>query len=113
MAKKKVAKPAAVKASKNSAAKGRTITKEIAQQFLNDPDAVDLNSYGGINKAAAVSLAAYTGKYLTLNGIRELSAEVADGLAEYMGYRIELNGLGYLDESAAEGLAQYSGSVSY
>ena len=88
MAKKKVAKPAAVKASSKSVAKGKTITKRIAKQYLNDPDAVDLNSYERIDRAAAVCLADYTGKYLTLNGIRELPAEAADGLAEYMGYRI-------------------------
>ena len=111
MGEKKVAKPAAVQASTKSAAKGKTITKQIAKQYLNDPDAVDLNSFERIDRAAAVCLADYTGKYLTLNGIKELPAAAADGLAEYMGYRIELNGLGYLDESAAEGLARYSGSL--
>ena len=82
MAKKKVAKPAAVKASKKSAAEGKTITKEIAQRYLKDH--LVISRFQQLDDEAATLLGSGFG-WLHLEGLTTLSDFAAASLAEHAG----------------------------
>ena len=86
------------------------LTKEIAQQFLEDEDSVDLAEFTSIEDAAAVSLSKVDG-WLSLNGLTSLSDEAAESLGKVKGV-LNLNGLTELSDAAAEGLGKNEGGLS-
>jgi len=62
----------------------KKLTLKIAQNFLNDPDGVNLNDYTSIDDAAAQALAQHKGK-LYLKGLTSLSDAAAQALAQHKG----------------------------
>ena len=55
------------------------LTPEIAEQFLEDPESIELHEFTVVDEAAAEILAGYDG-YLNLSGLKEISQEVAGHL---------------------------------
>lgn len=100
------------------------LTKEIAENFLNDPDSVDLAAFIAVDDAAAEVLARYT-KSLCLNNLESLSEEAARALASHSpsderyrlfdGATLDIGsyyGDVKLTPSALELLAMYQGKLS-
>jgi hypothetical protein len=55
------------------------LTPEIAEQFLEDPESIELHEFTVVDEAAAEILAGYDG-YLNLSGLKEIPQEVAEHL---------------------------------
>jgi hypothetical protein len=89
------------------------LTAEIAQQFLNEPDYVDLDDYTSIQDDAAVILAKYKGKCLNLDGLTRLSDSAAESLRKHQGEGLSLEGLPELSDAAAESLGNHMGEWLY
>jgi hypothetical protein len=116
------------------AAKGATLTLDIAKKFLEDSEGVDLQEFTSITDDAADALAQHEGDLvlnglislsdaaavalakhqaeLSLNGLTSLSDAAAAALAKHKGYGLSLNGLASLSEAAATALANYEGNLS-
>ena len=62
------------------------LTKEIAEQFLEDEYAVGLNQFTSIEDAAAERLSKFEGENLYLNGLTELSDAAAVSLSKYWAF---------------------------
>ena len=60
----------------------KVLTKEIAEQFLEDEDSVDLSEFTAIEDEAAESLSSYKGGELSLYGLTSLSEAGAACLAK-------------------------------
>lgn len=87
------------------------LTKEVAEQFVADSEAVDLNAFATIADDAATLLASYKsesfGAYLSLDGLKSLSASSAAALASYDG-DLSLCGLETLSPEIAATLAKHT-----
>ncbi len=107
------------------------LTLQVAEQFAADSESVDLNTFTAIADNAAKLLANYKfevfGAYLSLDGLKSLSASSATALASHDGdlslcgletlspeiaatlakhtHRLQLGGLATLSDKAAEALA--------
>ena len=88
---------------------GKVLTREIAEQFLADEDAVDLCVFTHIEDAAAESLSKHEGYRLILNGLTSLSDAAAESLSKHEG-GISLS-LDNLPESAAAILQDYTDEI--
>jgi hypothetical protein len=88
----------------------KTLTKEIAEEFLADPYSVQLDIFTKINDAAAWVLAGHGGS-LSLDGLTELSDAAAQALAERQAEYISLDGLTELSDAAAVALAGCRGEL--
>ena len=64
------------------------LTKEIAEQFHEDPESVDLNSYGEISEDAAEVLSEF---YYYFEDVKELTLLTAETLSRYDGF-LKING---------------------
>ena len=88
------------------------LTKEIAEQFLEDEDSVDdLYVFSAIADAAAESLSKYEGDYLYLTGLTELSNAGAKSLSKYEG-NFFLDGLFELSDAAAESPSKHEETLA-
>jgi len=88
----------------------KVLTKEIAEQLLEDPAGVDLSIFTKSEDAAAQALAGH-GRPLELNGLTMLSDGAAQALAGHKG-PLSLNGLKKLSDAAAQLLARREGWLS-
>ncbi len=104
------AKRAAPKAERAASAASATLTKAIAERFLKDPNAVELEKYVTIDDSAAATLAKGEG-FLRLNGLKRLSDAAAQSLAGFRGWSLELKGLTAISDSVARSLAKAGGSL--
>jgi len=93
-------KKAAPQTAKKVAAKGKNITKEIAEEYLKDASSVDLRTFTAMDDAAAVVLSKSDG-WLNLNGLTHLSNSAAKALARFEGGPLSLNGVTELSDEAA------------
>ena len=105
MAKKKAKKASVAKTTKDSDAKAKKITKDIAQQFLKDSSCVDLRPFTTLDDGAAQILSESDG-WLHLNGLTHLSEADAESLAKFKGTSLELNGLDEISDAVARCLAR-------
>jgi len=110
MVKKKVAKKSVVKPAKKGVAKGKTITKEIAQRYLKDHYAVELSTFTVLDDAAA-QLLSKSDNYLSLNGLKDLSEGAAKSLAHFKGV-LELNGLTDVSDAVAQSLVKVGSGLA-
>lgn len=102
MAKEKIAKKAPVaKPAKKTVGEGETITTEIAQHYLKDPNAVDLGAFTELDAKAAAILRK-SKRYLKLNGVTRLSEAAAEGLGQFKGGSLELNALAEVIDAVAQ-----------
>ena len=83
----------------------KILTKEIAEQFLGDPDGVELDEFTSIEDEAAESLSKLQG-WLSLNSLTELSDAAAESLSKHKG-RLNLKGMTKLSDAAAESLSKH------
>lgn len=84
------------------------LTLDIAEKFLEDSAAVDLEQFNSITNDAAAAL---TGEEeLSLNGLTNLSDAAAVALAKHKG-ALYLNGLTSLSDAAVAALAKHEGSL--
>ena len=104
------AKRAAPKAERAASAASATLTKAIADRFLKDPNAVELEKYVRIDDDAAVLLAKGE-ESLRLNGLKQLSDVAAQSLAGFRGWSLELKGLTAISDSVARSLAKVGGAL--
>jgi hypothetical protein len=95
---------------KKVAAKGKTITKEIAQRYLKDSSAVDLSAFTRLDDKAADVLGR-SDCWLHLSGVTHLSDAAAKSLAGCKG-GLELDGLTEVSDSVAQCLAKNSSCLS-
>jgi len=119
--KKAVAKKAATKkkaptkknavrqTAKKVAAKGKTITKEIAGEYLKDSSSVDLGTFTDLDDEAAEVLGKSDG-WLHLSGLTHLSDAAAKGLAKSKA-GLYLDGLSEVSDSVARIMASHSGCL--
>ena len=70
----------------------KTLTVEIAKQFLQSPENVSLQEYDRIDDAAAVVLTTYNSS-LYLDGLTCLSCSAANTLTQHKGGHLSLNGI--------------------
>ena len=84
----------------------KTLTEEIAEKFVVDPD-INTNEFTSIEDEAAEVLSKYVGS-LFLNGLTELSDAAAESLSRHEG-SLYLSGLTSLSDAAAESLSKYKG----
>jgi len=96
--------PAEIQFSQEEEAK--ILTREIAEQFLKNSDAVALSEFTTIEDEAAPVLARYKGRRLNLMGLTSLSDTAANALSQYNGGRINLAGVKSLTSVAAQALTQ-------
>lgn len=82
-------------------ADGEILSKKIAEQFIADPEAVDLTEYTVLDEDAAVVLCRHNGD-LDLDGLTEISSNVASVLARFEGGSLSLGGLQELSTEVAE-----------
>ena len=86
------------------------LTKEIATQFLDDEDSVDLADFVAIDDEAAEVLAAREGD-LSLHGLTSLSNAAAESLSKHKG-QLSLRGLKNLSDAAVESLIKHEGTLA-
>ncbi len=86
------------------------LTKELAEQWLEDEDSLNLSQFTYIEDAAAESLSRHEGD-LELNGLTSLSDAAAESLSKYQGYSLSLNGLTTLSDRAAISLSRFIGET--
>ena len=90
----------------------KTLTKEIAEQFIADEDSVDLYEFTKLDDdAAAESLSKCQG-LLSLDGLTELSDSAAESLSKHQG-QLSLDGLTELSDAAAESLSNFTKKGKY
>ncbi|MFO1441614.1 MAG: hypothetical protein U1F81_25075 [Verrucomicrobiaceae bacterium] len=89
--------------------KGKILTKEIAEQFLKDEQAIHLSEFTSIEPDAAERLSNRV-EDLDLGGIKVLPATVAAALGKHEG-RLYLGGIKTLSPEAAKGLAKHKGCL--
>ena len=89
---------------------GKELTLEIAKQFLQDNDAVNLEEFTSIADDAAVALRKHEG-WLLLNSLTTLSDAAAAALSKHEG-RLSLDSLTALSDAAAVALSQHKGGLS-
>jgi hypothetical protein len=91
----------------------RVLTKDLATQWSEDSDSVDLSAYGELSADAGETLAkSEEGSYgLYLDGLTTLSPGAAEALAKQQG-ELALNGLTSISEKAAGALAEHKGVLS-
>ena len=89
----------------------KVLTKAIAEQFLEDPESVDLSEFTAIEDEAAEILCRTEETELILSGLTRLSDAAAESLAKHQGY-LSLNGLTSLSDAAAESLGRHQGFLS-
>lgn len=83
----------------------------VAEQFLADPDSIDLTQILTLDDDAAEALAKHQGD-LTLSSLTELSDRAANALAKHKG-QLSLNSLSKLTDFAAEALSMHKGDLLY
>ena len=88
----------------------KVLTKAIAEQFLEDPESVDLSEFTAIEDEAAEILCRTEETELILSGLTRLSDAAAESLAKHQGY-LSLNGLTSLSDAAAESLGKHQGDL--
>jgi hypothetical protein len=97
-----------------------TLTLEIANQYLANPDSMDLNRFEAIEVDAAKALSAHKGD-LHLNGLKSLSDDAAIALAKHgrpfsigsdCADELQLEGLESLSDLTAKVLCRREGHVS-
>lgn len=88
----------------------KILTKDIAEQFLKNSDAVALSEFTTIEDYAACVLARHKGE-IWLNGLKSLSDAAARLLSEHKGF-LSLNGLEFLSDESARALAYHGGEIS-
>jgi Mn-dependent DtxR family transcriptional regulator len=95
------------------AAKGATLTLDLAKKFLGDREAVDLYEFTSITDNAAAALADELpdDDVLSLNGLTSVSDAAAAALAKRRRLGLSLNGLTSLSDAAVAALAGYEGWV--
>ena len=87
-----------------------TLTKKIAELFLEDEDSVDLEKFGSIDEDAAKILASYSGK-LWLGGLTELSDESSLHLSKFNGIELKLDGVKEMSLKSIENLCKIDKKV--
>ena len=87
------------------------LTKEIAEQFLEDEDSVDEAEFEAIEDAAAESVSKCAGG-LSLDGLTQLSDAAAESLSKLEG-ALYLNGLASLSDAAAKALSMHEGNMYF
>jgi len=85
--------------------RGKILTKEIAEQFLEDNGSVDLGEFDSLENSAAEVLAGYHDGELYLNGLMSLSKSSAQHLSFPEGF-LHLNGLTNLSLAAGKALGE-------
>ncbi len=103
--------PSTLDRNQDESTSHRTLTKEVAEKYLANPDLFSLSKYPSIEASAAQRLADHTG-FLHLDGLTTVSEEVAEALANHQGWILSLDGLNNLTLASAEALAKYRGSLS-
>jgi hypothetical protein len=110
------------------------LTAEIAEQFCDDEDSVDLNTFTGIEPEAATLLGrSYSDLHLnglttlepdvarslagcegdvSLNGLRELAVDVAASFAHHVQGALSCDGLEQIADEAARMLMRHPGHIS-
>ena len=91
----------------------KTLTVEVANQFLEAPEDVSLQEYEVIEDAAAEALAKYNSS-LYLDGLTSLSCSAANALVHHKGGYLSLNGITSLSEmsvGALGALLKYDGVI--
>lgn len=109
MAKNKVARTSPRKTSKKGVAKEKTITKEIAQQYLKDSGSIALHTFTELDDEAAEVLGKSDG-WLNLNGLTHLSDSAAEGLASHS-HRLSLNSVRSVSDETARILSSRKGGT--
>ncbi|MDC1309978.1 hypothetical protein N8X69_03145, partial [Opitutales bacterium] len=88
----------------------KVLTKEIAEQFLNNAS-IDLTKFIQLDEDAAASLAKCKEDDLFLSALTELSDAAAESLAKFNGACLHLDGLTEISDAATESLAKYNGNT--
>jgi len=87
----------------------KVLTKEIAQNFLNDEyTKIETSTFSSIEDDAAEILSKY-GQHLNLSGLTELSQSAAESLSKHEGLYLYLSGLKKISDGAAEMLSKHRG----
>jgi hypothetical protein len=94
---------------RRSVSKGKILTKQIAEEFLNNTDSIDLSDFASIEDDAAQVLAQHKGE-LRLKGLKMLNDAVAHSLAKHEGTLL-LKSVTSLSDPAVEALAQHKGEI--
>ena len=85
------------------------LTKEIAEQFLADPDSVDLSEFTAIEDEAAEVLSGYE-ESLYLSGVTILSDAAAESFSTHVG-DLYFSGIHCLSDAAAQSLSKHQGHL--
>lgn len=85
------------------------LTKTIADQFLRDPNLVQLNEFTAIDDEAACVLSRFD-RLLNLDGLKSLSEPAAASLSQQKG-DLSLSGMTELSEPVASLLSQHRGTL--
>ena len=83
---------------------------EAAQQFLEDPDSVNLADFTSITDDAAEVVSKYHGRTLFLFGLTNLTDAAAEALSKHHG-SLELGGLTNLSDATADALSKHQGDL--
>lgn len=83
----------------------------VAEQFLADPDSIDLTQILTLDDDAAETIAKYQGD-LTLSSLIELSDRAATALAKHKG-QLSLNSLSKFTDAVAQALSMHKGDLLY
>ena len=87
------------------------LTNQVAEEFLNDNQSVDLTLFAFMENAAAQALAQHKGE-LRLNGLKSISDTASHALAQHEG-DLGLDGLKSMSDAAAHALAHHKGGLSF
>jgi hypothetical protein len=88
----------------------KVLTKEIAEQFLENVNSVELSEFTAIEDEAAESLSKCRGGWLSLDGLTSLSDAAAESLSKHEG-DLDLRGLTSLSDAAAKSLSKHEGDL--
>ena len=88
----------------------KVLTKEIAEQFLEDEYGVDVSEFTAIEDDAALMLVKHEGGELNLTGLTSLSSATAEILSQWNGELI-LDGIEQLPDALAESLGKHQGNL--
>jgi len=86
----------------------KVLTKEIADEFVEDDDSVDLKEFTALEEGAygAAEILSWHKGDLSLTGLTELSDAAAESLSKHYGC-LHLEGLTELSEAAVESLSKH------